>query len=178
MPGSQENSKTRELVVYLADKLAAQKNYGSILLNKALYFIDNINYLKTGYPISDFKYIKQERGPTPEPSQFLRLRSDLERSSSIEMVEAEYFGRLQKRLVAKRRANLDEFSSSEIALIDGILNDLRDLKGTQASDLSHQYPAWQVAGQKEVLPFYTFLITSKEASDEDIKWANSQFDGI
>ena len=58
-------NKTEQLILYIANKLKDKPSYGSILLNKALYYIDNYHFLLYGNPISDFKYIKQRMGPIP-----------------------------------------------------------------------------------------------------------------
>lgn len=176
--GSTSSSKTKELIIYVAGKLAQEKTYGATLLAKALYFIDNINYLQTGSPISDLKYVKQEFGPTPEPSQFLSLRDDLVRTGAMEIEIGEYFGRPQKRLLPKRTSELKYFQGTEIALIDNVLHNIRDLNASEASELTHKFPAWEVANNKEALPLYTFLISCKEPSQEDIDWAHSKLDGI
>jgi len=178
LSGNKTHRKTKELIIYLAGKLAVKDNYGGTLLNKALYFIDNVSYLKTGLPVSELTYIKQEFGPTPAPSLFLSIRDQLVLNGEAEIAEVEYFGRIQKKLVAKREADLKFFTAAEIALVDSILFSVQDWTGIQASDISHKFPAWQAAENKEPLPFFTFLLSAKDPSEEDIKWALSQIDGI
>jgi len=175
--GSISYTKSKELLIYIASKLSGKGNFGATLLNKALYFIDSIYYLKTGSPISEFTYIKQDYGPTPDVT-FLMVRDELISSGEIELVQGEYFGRIQKKLIASRQANLELFSAEEIALIDEVLAGLGDWTGSQASDVSHKFPAWKAAENKEKLPFYTFLISSCEPSAEDISWAKSQLGGL
>ena len=66
--------KTSELIIYISSKLKDKPNYGSTLLGESLCLIDSMSFLKTGHAITDFLYIKQERGPTPNPRQFLLIR--------------------------------------------------------------------------------------------------------
>lgn len=176
--GNRSYSKTKELMLYVAGKLSKEESYGSVLLNKALYFIDNISYLRTGAPVSRFSYVKQELGPTPEPAQFLSLKAELETAGDIEMVRSDYWGRVQKKMIAKRSAKLDDFKATEIDLIDEVLANIGRFNATQISDISHKFPAWQVAQDKEKLPLFTYLISSKAPTDEDIKWAQSKLNGI
>lgn len=175
---STQHARTSELILYIATKLCSKPNYGSTLLNKALYFIDNIQYLKTGKPISDFTYVAQEFGPTPEPSQFLQVKQQLLDGGHAEMQEIEYYGRIQKRLLAKRDANLKDFSGEEIELVDNIISTIEDWDATHASEITHKYPAWQAASDREKLPFYTFLITKKAPSEEDIAWAKGELSRV
>ena len=171
---SKDRTKTKELMVLIARRLENKSNYGVTLFNKALYFIDNIYYLNQGAPISEFTYIKQEFGPTPEPSLFLTLRDELLASEDLTLVQSDYFGRIQKKLIANREPDWELFSKEEIRIIDETLLSIADLNGSQVSDFSHQFPAWKVADDREELPFYTFLLSSKTPTPQDIEWAKSQ----
>jgi len=173
MSGSTQSRKTKELVLYIANRLSSKNNYGLTLLNKSLYFIDSICYLKRGKGISNFTYVKQAFGPTPEPRQFLSLRDTMVASGDIEVTESEFFGRLQKRFVAKREPNVDVFTVEEIVIIDDVLSNIEDFNGAQISEMSHQFPAWKAAADREELPYFTFLLSSKTPSDSDIEWAKA-----
>lgn len=168
------NDKTRELLVYIANQLQDKPNYGSTLLNKAFYFIDSVSYLKTKKPISSFSYEKQKNGPTPKPSQFLGLRNQLCESGDVMIVEKERFGFTQKKLIAKRPSDNSYFSTDEIVLIDEVLQNISDISATDISEFSHQFMAWKYAGDREALPFFTYLLTNKTASENDRIWALSK----
>jgi hypothetical protein len=172
------HTKTKELIIYIAVRLAKKPNYGATLLNKVLYFVDNIAYMKTGKPISEFKYIKQTFGPTPEPFWFLSIKDSLIDSGAIEVVESESFGRVQKRLVPKREAQVDLFSVDEIVIIDEVIADVGNLNASEISDLSHQFPAWKVAADKEELPLFTFLLSSSTPNQSDIDWAKQELSRV
>ncbi len=170
----EDQAKTKELLVYVAHKLSSNEKFGAIMFNKALYFIDNVSYLKRGKPISSFKYVKQKLGPTPEPSTFLTLRNELIQSGTLLNQESVFFGRIQQKLVASREPIYDFFDKEEIILIDEIISEVSKYNGTEISDITHQYPSWQVAMPREELPYYTFLLSSKSPSEEDISWAKSE----
>lgn len=174
MLGSKTHIKSKELMLLIAYRLGNKSNYGATVLNKALYFIDNINYLKTGRPISELKYIKQEHGPTPDPSIFLSLREEMISANDVDIVTVEFFGRNQKKMLAKREPNMSLFDSEEIEIIDQLLSEISDKNATEISDIAHTYPAWIAASDKEPLPFYTFLLSSKTPTEGDIEWAKSQ----
>jgi hypothetical protein len=173
MLGSTQSRKTKELILYIANRLSSKNNYGLTLLNESLYFIDSISYLKRGKGISDFTYVKQTFGPTPEPRHFLSLRDMMVASGDIEVTESEFFGRLQKRFVARREPKVDVFNVEEIVIIDDVLSHIEDFNGAQISEMSHQFPAWRAAADREELPFFTFLLSSKTPSDNDIEWAKA-----
>jgi hypothetical protein len=130
--------------------------------------------MKLGQSITFFKYIKQNFGPTPDPAQFLKVRDQLVNAGDVEVFEIEYFGRLQKKVIAKRQPDVSVFSVEEIVIVDDVLSQIEHTSGTEISDLSHQFPAWKVADDKEELPFFTFLLSSKLPSQEDILWAKQE----
>lgn len=166
--------KTEQLLLYVAYKLQDCPSFGSVLLNKALYYIDNISYLKNGGPISSFTYVKQERGPTPNPKAFIPLRERLIQEGKAQMVEVEKFGKIQKRLIPAKDAAVDRFTPEEIKLIDEIILDCRTYNATQISELSHNEISWQLAQNLEELPFNTFLLTKATLEEDDIVWAKDR----
>ena len=170
----QKIKKTIELVVYIASKLNDKPNYGSTLLGKALYFIDSVNYLKTGKPITELTYIKQEKGPTPNPNKFLSIRDALVANGDLEKIEMDYFGRTQQKFIAKREPNINVFTKEEIFLIDGVLESICDHNATEISELSHLFLAWNIAENKEELPFHSFLLDIEDPTDKDLEWANKE----
>lgn len=167
------DSKTQELFIYIIYKLKEKPNFGSTVLNKALYFIDCESYFKTGKPVSSFAYIKQKFGPTPSPKQFLILRDKLVQSGQIDIVKTERFGRVQSRYVPNRRPVVILFTREEMSLIDEVLETICDTSATKISDLSHQLIAWKFARSSEELPFFTYLLTSKPINEDDTQWAES-----
>jgi hypothetical protein len=169
---TQPSPKTSELIIYISSKLKDKPNYGSTLLGKSLCLIDSMSFLKTGHAITDFSYVKQERGPTPNPRQFLPIRDALVESGDLEKLNAQYFGRTQNKYVAKRAPKIEVFDKDEIYLIDDVLESICDHNATEISNLSHQFIAWIFAKDKEELPFYTFLLSHTDPDTKDLVWAN------
>ncbi len=166
-----KHSKTRELFLYIANKLKDVETYGATMLNKAFYFIDNLYYLKEGHPITEFSYIKQDFGATPDPYLFLKLKDELKRNDEIKEIESPYYNHTQKRCLPTRNADLSVFSLDEIEIIDSVLDLLKDKNATQLSFISHSHPSWQFARQNEELPYYSFLLSSLNPTEDDISWA-------
>lgn len=165
-------SKNRNLILYICERMQDRTTFGSIVLAKVLYFSDHAHYLEHGSKISSFDYIKQGKGPTPRPNQFLPLRSKMLREGEVEAREVEYFGKPQKRLVPKVRAELKEFTPEEVRTIDAIIATFADVNGKAASDVAHQEPAWEWADDKEDLPAFTYLLSRDSLTQDDIDWGN------
>lgn len=164
--------KTKELIVHICDRLKGEKTFGSIVLNKVLYFIDNLRYQEKGMPISGFDYIRQNNGPTPKPIQFLSIREDLISDGSLKIEQRKYFSTIQKVPKALRNADLTDFLSDEILLIEDVIDAFRDVNASVASGLTHEFMAWRIAKPMEDLPFHTFLLGtgSEDLTEEDLKW--------
>jgi len=131
-----------------------------------------MSYLKTGVAITDFTYIKQDKGPTPNPAKFLPIRDELVTTGELQKIDVPFYGRTQKKYIATRPPKTEVFTSEEIFLIDEIIESIGNMNATDISELTHQFISWIVANDKEELPFYTFLLTQSDPSKADYEWAN------
>lgn len=171
-----EKEKTTNLILYIAHKMCEEKGFGATVLNKVLYYVDNLSYLERGKPISGFTYIKQDRGATPAPRLFMPLKKEMIDNELAMEIEVNHFGRIQKRLIAKVDAQLNLFSSEEIALIDRIIEEFNGTNATIVSTVNHKELAWEFASDREELPPYTYLLTKAPIEEEDIEWAHKMID--
>jgi hypothetical protein len=165
------SKKTTELIIYISSKLKDKAHYSSILLAKSLYLIDSMSYFKKGKSITDFKYIKQERGPTPDPALFIPATEDLVTNGDLQKINADYFGGTQVKFIASREPDIEVFEKDEIFLINDVLESISDQNGTEINDYTPQFIAWNFANHGEELPFYTLLLTSKKPEAKDYEWA-------
>jgi len=166
-------SKSENLMLYVCDRLKNEETFGSTVFNKVLYYVDNIAYLKTGKTISEFKYIKQKNGPTPEPRQFLSLRDSMMLAQKFRIDEKDYFGKIKKVPTNTVEPDTSYFDQSEKELIDSVIEVFKNVNGTVASDFSHNQIAWDIAKDREELPLYTYMLSAESATENDVKWANS-----
>lgn len=170
------SAKTTELIIYIADQLKENPNYGATLLNKSLYYIDLMQYLTNGTTITDFQYVNQDKGPTPEPRRFMTLLQLLQDNGDIEIIQIPFFNYKQKKVLAKRHPNVSVFEKEEIVLINDVLKKMGELSAREASDQTHELLAWKLSEKKEPLPNFTFLLTSKEPEIADYEWAQLAWD--
>lgn len=165
-----QDEKARQAILYVSRKMETAAGFGSVLLNKVLYFMDHTQYVKTGETITGFSYIKQLRGPTPNPAQFLPLKNDMVEKREIREKSVEKFGFIQKRVIAIAHADVSKFAPEEIALMDEVIETFMDVSATAASDLTHDMLAWKIAVLKEELPHFTYLLSQADLTDEDLRW--------
>ena len=160
MDFSYDEYKLTELIVYVADRLSDDRAGGSTKLNKVLFFADFTHVRRHGAPITGAEYQHLPHGPAPR--KLVPLRKRLVESGDAELVEEEFLGRPQHRLVMHRRADTSAFSSEEIDTIDRVLDDLAGLTGTQVSALSHEEAAWRHTGDGETIPYELALVPKEQ----------------
>lgn len=174
--------KFAELVLYIAAKCEGHERFGATKLNKILFFADFWAYLSRGKPITGAVYQKLKFGPAPK--RLLPVQERLIASQSAAKQEAPRvtaaFSRsspgasyVEKRLIALRRPHLDMFEAQEIAIVDEIIERLRNADAVEVSDGSHEFPGWQLAELNEEIPYFTAHLPREQPAlaPEDEEWA-------
>lgn len=167
--------KAKNCILYVSDRMKNCPGFGAVLLNKILYFSDHIFYLRYGTVISGFSYIKQSRGPTPNPSEFLQIREDLIKNNELTIESNIFFGKLQKKPVVLKPPDLNSFTPEEISVIDEVIYTFKDGNAAISTAISHEELAWQIASSMEELPYYSFFLTQADLTDYDITWAKEAY---
>ena len=85
----------------------------------------------------------------------------------LALSEREYFGLTQSRVIPLRNADLSVFSSDEIALIDEVIQAFCGANASDVSSYSHLEYGWRVAEYKEIIPYETAFISTREPSSTD-----------
>ena len=152
--------KFQELVLYIADRSAGDENFGATKLNKILFYCDFKAYALLGKPISGATYQRLEFGPAPK--QLKPIEHEMIARGDVQVVERVHFGRKQKRLVPRRDPNLAPFTGEEIAIVDEVIAQARDMNATDLTDLSHCFRGWKHADPGEEIPYYTALVASDQ----------------
>lgn len=151
-----DDSKMRELILYLATKSVADPRFSSTKLNKLLFYCDFSAYQKLGSSISGHSYQKLQFGPAPKA--MLPLLERMQAEGDCDEIEAEHFGRRQKRVIARRPPNVSVFSPEELFLADQIVSDLWENNAKEVSQLSHDFIGWKAAQLGETIPYETVFV--------------------
>ena len=159
-------SRFRELILYCALKSETHRFFGATKLNKCLFYADFLAYRALGSSITGAEYLALEHGPAPR--QFVAEREAMVRSNDIAIQHRPR----QQRVIALREPNLGDFSGSEIAIVDQVIDALRTLDAGDVSKISHAFLGWKAAkaeseatGKQVVIPYGTALV-SNEPLDE------------
>ncbi len=135
--------KLRNLILYIADKCALHKRFGTVKLNKILFWSDALSYAAHGEPITGVEYLAEEQGPVPRRMPAIReqMRARGQLAEQVRTVEG---GFTEHRPVASEKADLSEFSGREIAIVDFVIEQTRRKTATDVSFWSHGR-AWRIA---------------------------------
>jgi len=161
--------KLRELVLYVCTASDSDEAFGSIKLNKLLFYSDFLHYLQYGTPITGQEYQKLKNGPAPR--QMLPLLNDMQTADQLAIAQRSYFGLTQRRPVALREADLSRFSAQEIAIVDHVLRSFQKHNGMEISELSHNFAGWQLAEEGETIPYSSALLRGGELTTQERRWA-------
>ena len=151
-----DSCKFAEMVLHVAGRLQDDRAGGATKLNKVLFFAEFTHLRRHQRAISGCEFQKLPHGPAPH--QLLPVRKKLIASGAAELVEDDFLGRPQHRLIPSRVANLDVFTDEELQTIEDVLDQLAGMTGTQVSELSHQEPGWRLTEVGETIPFSTAFL--------------------
>ena len=160
VPYSEE--KFTELVLHIADRLKDDRPGGATKLDKVLFLVEFTQLRRHHRVVSGCEFKKLTHGPTP--CQLASVRSGLVASGDALLLDEDFLGRPQQRLIPKREADLSLFTADELRTIDDVLSQLAGMSGTQLSELAAQEPGWRLSEVGETIPFSTAFLDFPQVS--------------
>ena len=165
---AEDDQRFKELVLYICERSANDPKFGATKLNKTLYFGDFLAYAERGAPITGFEYQKLPNGPAPR--RMLPIRDEMVKDGTLAIQPVRLVsGRVQERPVNLRSAQLNLFTPEQIALVDAIIEALRDATAEEVSELSHRMVGWKVVAQNETIPYETIFVSDEPLTEADIE---------
>lgn len=150
------DEKLRELILYLALKSEGDESFGAIKLNKLLFYIDFMAFRDLGHSVTGEEYQHLELGPAPRGLK--PTLETLKAEGSAAEQQRKVHGYPQRRVFALREPVLSLFTGDEIALVDHVLESMRHMNATEASELTHHFIGWEVTDMYETIPYETVFI--------------------
>lgn len=151
-----DEQKFSELLLHAADRLRTDRAGGATKLNKVLFFVEFTHLRRHHAVVSGCEFQKLPHGPAPR--QLLPVRRRLIEQGEAELVEEDFLGRPQHRLIPSRSAHLGVFGADELQTVDDVLSQLDGMTAGQVSELSHEEPGWQLTEVGETIPFATAFL--------------------
>lgn len=158
MAGGREydRNKFEELIVYVARRLGPEAALGRVKLAKLLMHSDFESFRRYGRSITGATYQKWEHGHLPH--ELIMAQKDLESDGSISVETEDYYGRTLKHITASRDPDMSSFDEDELAVVEGALILYGHESAKFLSDLAHTEPGWELAEERETIPYETVLI--------------------
>ena len=163
---AENETKFRELILYISQRCADQPTFGSVKLNKILFFADFLAFANLGKPITNFEYQKLPNGPAPRRLLPVREKMIKERILGLQEIPLRGGG-IQKRTVNLRRPDLTVFNGEEIAIVDELIDTFKESRADEVSELSHRMVGWIVAEDGETIPYTTIFLSNVPLTDEE-----------
>jgi hypothetical protein len=165
----ENEARLRELILYVVKKCGGDSRFGATKLNKVLFYADFLSYARLGKAITGIAYMKLEKGPAPK--RLLPVRQEMESAGELRVTKKQLVnGYWQARFEALRNAEVSRFSGAEIALVDEIIEFLRDKTAEQVSLESHTLP-WQLTPDGELIPYEYIFLSDRGFTESDARWA-------
>lgn len=61
-----------------------------------------------------------------------------------------------------------------MSTMEEVIADFKNETASTLSDFSHQHLAWKIAEMMEEIPYFTYLLSESELTDEDLQWGKDQ----
>lgn len=148
--------KFKEMLLYAAARLRDDCAGGAKKLNQAIFVAEFTHLRRHRQVISGCEFEKSPYGPAPR--ELVLVRQDLIGSGAAQLVEEDFFGRPQLRLIPVRAADLAVFANGEVQTIEDVVNQLADMTGGQVSELCDQEPGWRLTEVGETIPYSTAFL--------------------
>ena len=166
-----DDERLRELTLYIAKKSLSDRRFGAVKLNKLLFFADLAAYRRLGRTITGATYQRLPEGPAPR--RILPVIQAMEDEGAAFVLELEFHGYPQHKLIARKLPDLSGFSGPEIATVDEILDEFRDSTARQITEDSHDYIGWRLAKDGEDVPFEPALLGKRPITEQDLRIAET-----
>ncbi len=164
----EDDTKFRELILYVSQQCASQPTYGAVKLNKILYFSDFLAYARNGRPITGHEYQNLPQGPAPR--KLMKIREQMINEGILAIQPVPLKSRYtQQRPINLRQPRLDIFNGDEIAIVDMVIAALHDATAEAASNLTHNLVGWLATKKGETIPYCSILISNEPLSDVELQ---------
>jgi len=160
--------KLRELVLFVARQCESDRTFGSVKLNKILYFADSEAYVRLGQSITGARYQHLPEGPAL--AAMVPLMREMTSEGLVREIDG-FEGPKHRRAIALRDPDLAGFSADEIAAVTEWIVTFWGMSARDVSDYSHETVAWRITRDRQEIPYGAALLPSDEPTDDELTWA-------
>lgn len=165
-----------ERLVHYVIRAVPPEQLGVTKLAKILWFADVEHYRAHGDTITRSDgYKKRDQGPLH--IDFYSAIDRLKRAGQIVERAVPTPAGARREFLWLAQPDMSEFNGTELATLHSVIDQIRPLSAKQVSDLSHVEP-WDSAYDGERLPVAAAAVQFGSVSDDDMAWAEGEFDAV
>ena len=167
-------NKLDELIIYISRRNFDDFNFGMSKLHKQLWMSDFHYFGLTGHVLIGATYVRRQYGPfCAQLEQALARLEDLGR---LKMGIVERFNYQQRRPIALHGCDYELFCAEEIAAVEDVLWETRNMSSVEISNRSVLHPAWLCADDDAELSYGFAFAPSDEPFEAPIPlpWNDEQ----
>ena len=164
---AEADKRLGELILYISKECERDSTFGSVKLNKILWWSDFIAYAQFGTPITGSEYRSLEKGPAPK--RLVPVRQKLIGAQEA-VIQPNQVGptHVQQRVIPLREADLEMFTGREIDLVNRVIRGLWEETAQTVSEWSHG-KAWQIAPLGESIPYEAIFLSDEPPTASEIE---------
>jgi hypothetical protein len=87
--------------------------------------------------------------------------------------ESTRFDNEREITLALREPDVNVFTSSELDIVYRVLANCKDMAGNDLSKISHRFPGWELAREKEVIPYTVALVGNRPPTPAEVKYGRA-----
>ena len=168
-----DQEKFKSLVLYVIWRTGDLRDFGSVKLNKALWFSDARAFEALGKAVTGETYIREKFGPVPR--HILPILDELLAEGLIQAWREPFFEFEITRYRAHQPPDIGMFTAEELGIIDWWIKHIaEEHTAASISEASHDY-AWKIAKFGEALPYQAFLARRiRQPRSDELEWAKAE----
>ena len=167
-PEMAPRERLKELILYIAEKLKDDPNFGRTKLAKIIYFADMDSFRLHRRPVTGSAWIRMPYGPLPK--DYLPILDELKAGGRIVESEREYFDYTQKRIEALSETTAGLFDETELGVVDSVIQKFADWNAVGLSERSHGV-AWRLTKEGQRIPYEYSLYSDEPLTEEEVQHA-------
>jgi hypothetical protein len=164
------SQKLQELIIYISKELKDDTHFGSIKLNKILFYSDMIAFGMTGKSITGVEYLKRPFGPAPRGIKY--IQHQMEVNGDIRIDPQPVLVKEQKKPIALRDIKEGVIAKEELEWVDAAIQYFKDLNAVITSKISHDF-RWHAADMDQVMPMETVFLRPRPLAAKEIEYGLS-----
>jgi hypothetical protein len=158
-----------ELVLYIAERTADDKGFGSTKVAKVLFYSDLQAFRELDAPITGAEYQHWKLGPYPPKLEAARsILKHSGRATILKSAERYEPDRIIPTDTQPADPQAHGVTPEQLAIVDAWIERLSRATASEVSRLSHKHPGYQMVGENQAIPYGAAFLAESSPTDDDV----------